>query len=120
MSNKVFDKVREALTGKYTKLVQVKVSRGKTAFPTRSKDKQNLGVRFDYDGEEIAEDGTIYNWFQVQPNAGDDVPAFIKEWRKNNGGTHAVMGRFRVKQGGTQDDVDEAMDKFVEKFKEDN
>lgn len=116
---KVWDKVRSAVMDKATKFLNVKVNRGRTAFPSTSKEKQNLGIRFDFDGEETAEDGSVYNLFQVQPNAGD-VPSAVKKWRDKNGGSHAVMGVVKVKKDGTDEDVKEGVDNFMEKFKEDN
>lgn len=105
--NKVWDKVRSAVMDKATKFLNVKVNRGRTAFPSTSKEKQNLGIRFDFDGEETAEDGSVYNLFQVQPNAGDVPSAFKKmarqEWRitRSYGGSQGEEGRYgRRREGG--------------------
>ena len=113
--NKVFAAVEKALSGASKKFTSVSVNRGKTAFPKASKDLENLGIRFDYDGE-VSENGLTYNKFQVQPNAGK-IPSSVKQWRDSNGGTHAVMGSMRVKKGGTADDVKEGFEKFKEDFK---
>lgn len=91
------------------------MSRGKTAFPKAPKDLENLGIRWDFDGE-VTQNGQVYNKFQVQPNAGK-VPSSIREWRDKNGGTHAVMGSMLVKKGGTVNDVQEGFDKFQKDFK---
>ena len=88
----------------WKKLAKPTVSRGETAFPKSQKDQQRLGVRFDYDGE-VTRNGTQYHKYQVQPNAGK-VPTSIENWKKKNGGTHAVMGSIFVKRDGTQEDVE--------------
>ena len=113
--NKVFGTVEGALTGAAKKFTSVSVSRGKTAYPKTSKDLENLGIRFDFDGE-IDQNGKTYNKFQIQPNDGK-IPSSVKRWRDNNGGTHAVMGSMFVKKGGTADDVKEGFEKFKEEFK---
>lgn len=94
----------------YTKFTQPKVSRGKTAFPSGSQLQKQLGVRYDYDGE-VKKDGVDCHKFQVQPNAGDDIPSSIKKWRQDNGGAHQVMAVVYVKKDGTKNDVEEALDK---------
>ncbi|OAT02968.1 uncharacterized protein BDCG_17862 [Blastomyces dermatitidis ER-3] len=74
----------------------------------------NLGIRWDFDGE-VTINGVVYNKFQVQPNA-RKVPAPVSEWRRKNGGTHAVMGSMFVKKDGSVDDVESAWDGFTEDF----
>lgn len=91
------------------------MERGGTTFPKAQKDLENLGIRWDYDGE-VTESGTVYNKFQVQPNAGK-VPSTISNWRDSNGGTHAVMGTMFVKKDGTKESVKEGFSKFKEEFK---
>jgi hypothetical protein len=113
--NKIFDKARSAAAKAAKKFTSVSVNRGKTAYPKAPKDLENLGIRWDFDGE-VEEEGTVYNKFQIQPNAGK-VPSTIREWREKNGGTHAVMGVMYVKKGGSSEDVTEAWDNFEEKFK---
>lgn len=93
----------------YLKFTQPKVSRGKTAFPTGSQQQRQLGVRYDYDGE-VNKDGVDCHKFNIQPNAGDDIPSTIKKWRQDNGGTHAIMARLYVKKDGTKDDVEKSLD----------
>ncbi|OBT53176.1 hypothetical protein VE04_06179 [Pseudogymnoascus sp. 24MN13] len=113
--NKVFDKARIAASKVAQKFANVSVNRGKTTYPKAPKDLENLGIRWDYDGE-VEENGTVYNKFQVQPNAGK-VPSTIRDWRDKNGGTHAVMGVMYVKKGGSLEDVVVGWDKFEEEFK---
>jgi hypothetical protein len=114
--NKVLNKIEQSLVGSaVSKLTNVSVSRGKTAWPKAEKDLMNLGIRFDYDGE-VTQNGIVYNKFQVQPNAGK-VPSSVQQWRDNNGGTHAVMGSMLVKKGGTKDDVEDAFAQFEDAFK---
>lgn len=112
--NKVWSKAQKALSNAAKKFTNVSVNRGKTAYPKSPKDLENLGVRWDFDGEVIQE-GVVYNKFQVQPNAGD-VPSSIRAWRDKNGGTHAVMGNMYVKKNGSVEDVTDAFDKFTEEF----
>ncbi|OJD22271.1 hypothetical protein ACJ73_06380 [Blastomyces percursus] len=113
--NKIFSKSKDMVQQAAKKFTNVSVSRGKTAFPKAPKDRENIGMRWDFDGE-VTQNGTIYNMFQVQPNAGK-VPSSIRDWRDKNGGTHAVMGNMLVKKDGTAGDVQEGFDKFVEEFK---
>ncbi|KAF8270740.1 hypothetical protein EI94DRAFT_1570454 [Lactarius quietus] len=80
---------------------------GKTVFPKKPSDQEQLGVRWDYDGE-ITSEGTIYHKFQLQANAGK-VPSTIKQWRDANGGTHAVMADVLGKKDGTKEDVEEGL-----------
>jgi hypothetical protein len=56
------------------------------------------GVRWDYDGEITKDDGNLYHKFQLQPNAGK-IPSSVKQWRENNGGTHAVMAVMYIPMG---------------------
>jgi hypothetical protein len=113
--NKIFDNARSAAAKAAKKFTNVSVNRGKTTYPKKPKDLENLGIRWDYDGE-VEDNGILYNKFQVQPNAGK-VPSTIREWREKNGGTHAVMGVMYVKKGGSSEDVTEGWDKFEEEFK---
>ena len=82
------------------------------------KDLENLGIRWDFDGE-VEASGIVYNKFQVQPNAGK-VPSTIREWREKNGGTHAIMGVMYVKKGGSAQDVADGWDNFQSEFKGSN
>jgi hypothetical protein len=116
--NKILDKARSAATNAAKKLTNVSVGRGKTAYPKTPKDLENLGIRWDYDGE-VEYDGTLYNKFQIQPNAGK-IDSTIRQWREKNGGTHAVMGVMYVKKGGSVDDVAVGWDNFVKEFKGSN
>jgi hypothetical protein len=113
--NKIFGKARSEAAQAAKKFANVSVNRGKTVYPKAPKDLENLGIRWDYDGE-VEHDGTIYNKFQIQPNAGK-VPSTIREWREKNGGTHAVMGVMYVKKGGSVDDVAAGWDAFEREFK---
>ena len=92
----------------WKKLARPTVGRGSTAYPKDPAEQQRLGVRYDYDGE-ITRDGTVYHKFQMQPNAGNDIPSTIKKWRDANGGTHAVMTKVFVKKDGTKEDVESAL-----------
>lgn len=87
--------------------------RGKTVFPKKDSEQEQLGVRWDYDGEITSEEGTIYHKFQLQPNAGN-VPSTIKRWREANGGTHAVMADVLVKKDGTKKDVEEGLETAID------
>ncbi|KAH8157474.1 hypothetical protein CIB48_g10771 [Xylaria polymorpha] len=113
--NKILDKARSAATNAAKKLTNVSVSRGQTAYPKKQKDLENLGIRWDYDGE-IEQDGTLYNKFQIQPNAGK-VDSTIRHWREKHGGTHAVMGVMYVKKDGSVEDVAVGWDNFAKEFK---
>jgi hypothetical protein len=113
--NKIFGKARSEAAQAAKKFANVSVNRGKTVYPKAPKDLENLGIRWDYDGE-VEHNGTIYNKFQIQPNAGK-VPSTIREWREKNGGTHAVMGVMYVKKGGSVDDVAAGWDAFEREFK---
>jgi hypothetical protein len=113
--NKVFSKAEKMISEAAKKFTSVSVNRGKTAFPKAPKDLENLGIRWDFDGE-VEKEGTVYNKFQVQPNAGK-IPSTVREWRDKNGGTHAVLGTMLVKKGGSKDDVEDAFSKFQEEFK---
>lgn len=97
----------------WKKLANPTVSRGKTAWPKLPAEQARYGIRYDYDGE-IEIDGVKYNKFQMQPNAGDDVPSTIKNWRNKMGGTHAVMAALLVPKDGDKDAVKEALEKANE------
>jgi hypothetical protein len=74
-----------------------------------SKEQEKFGIRFDYDGT-ITQDGVSYHKFQVQPNAGK-VPTSISNWMKRNGNsTHAVMADVLIKDGATENEVEEAVE----------
>ncbi|GAM88999.1 hypothetical protein ANO11243_070330 [Dothideomycetidae sp. 11243] len=113
--NKIWAKASEMATSAAKKFTDVSVPRGKTAFPKTSKDLENLGLRWDFDGE-VVRDGKSYNKFQVQTNSGK-IPSTLKDWQRENGGTHAVMGTMYVKKEGDKDDVKEGFDEFVKSFK---
>ena len=113
--NKVFGKARLEAAKAAKKFTKVSVKRGKTVYPKAPKDLENLGIRWDYDGE-VEDNGTLYNKFQIQPNAGK-VPSTIREWRDKNGGTHAVLGVMYVKKGGSVEDVAAGWDNFEREFK---
>jgi hypothetical protein len=49
--NKVFSKADGMLAEAAKKFTSVSVNRGKTAFPKAPKDLENLGIRWDFDGE---------------------------------------------------------------------
>jgi hypothetical protein len=97
--NKAFkDVTKKAVEGNaYTKFTQPKVARGKTAFPSAPQLQKQLGVRYDYDGE-VEKDGVKCHKYQLQPNAGSEIPSSIQRWREKNGGTHAVMASVYVKK----------------------
>ncbi|KAG8980955.1 hypothetical protein FRB93_008836 [Tulasnella sp. JGI-2019a] len=92
----------------WQKFTNLTAGQGKTVFPKKPSDQEQLGVRWDYDGE-ITSEGTIYHKFQLQANAGN-VPSTIKQWRGANGGTHAVMADVLVKKDGTKEDVEEGLE----------
>jgi len=46
----------------------------------------------------------------MQPNAGNDIPSTIKNWRDANGGTHAGMANVLAKKDGTKEDVEAALE----------
>ncbi|KAL8880660.1 MAG: hypothetical protein Q9192_007970 [Flavoplaca navasiana] len=112
-----YAKNQNVSSGGWTKLTNVKVSQGRTAWPSSARVQQNVGVRFDYKGEETVKEAdnttTTYNTFNVQPNGGK-TPTPITNWRNDHGGTHAVMAIARVKKGGTQDDVTAAFDEIAD------
>lgn len=47
-------------------------------------DQTRLGVRFDYDGVIII-NGIEYNKYQMQPNAGNDIPVASRIGGRNTG-----------------------------------
>ena len=93
----------------WKKFASPTAKRGQTAYPKDPIQQQNLGVRYDYDGEVTVAD-IVYHKFQMQPNAGA-VPSSIKRWREKNGGTHAVMADVLIKKDGTREDVEEGLEK---------
>lgn len=113
--NKVLSTVGDAAAGAAKKFTNVSVGRGKTAFPKAPKQLENLGLRFDFDGE-VQRNGITYNKFQVQPNAGK-VNSTIRAWKEKNGGSHAVMGVMYVKKDGDVNDVKEGFQAFENEFK---
>ncbi len=109
MKKSISSAVNKAVEGNvWKKFTEVSVGRGKTVYPKSSADQERVGVRWDFDGE-VTKADVVYNKFQMQPNAGK-VPSSIKQWRDQNGGTHAVMADVLVKKGGTQDDVKTALE----------
>ena len=114
--DKVFAKAQNAIRQAAKKFTSVSVSRGKTVFPKAPKDLENIGIRFDFDGE-VDIDGETHNKLQVQPNAGK-VPTWVRNWRDKNGGTHAVMGTMYVKKNGSVEDVENAFEEFAQNFKD--
>ncbi|KAF8988674.1 hypothetical protein BDQ17DRAFT_1257543 [Cyathus striatus] len=100
----------------WKKLTSPAVERGGTALPLTEKDKQNIGIRFDYDGEITGEDGITYHKFEVQPNAGKVDPA-IKKFR-NKYGTHAVIANAYVKKDGRKEDVEDALQVVLDAVKD--
>ncbi|KAF7197359.1 hypothetical protein HII31_01169 [Pseudocercospora fuligena] len=108
---KAFSKVsKKAVEGNnWAKFTAPTVSRGKTAFPSGTQAQSQLGVRYDYDGV-VTKDGVECHKYNVQPNAGNDIPSEFKRWREANGGTHAVMGSVFVKKDGTKADVEKALE----------
>ncbi|EME44741.1 hypothetical protein DOTSEDRAFT_152750 [Dothistroma septosporum NZE10] len=89
----------------YTKFTTPRVSRGKTAFPSGSLAQSQLGIRYDYDGI-VTRDGIECHKYNVQPNAGNNIPSSIKRWREANGGMSTVY----VKKDGTKQDVENALE----------
>lgn len=87
---------------------------GKTQWPKSQSDLENQGVRFDYDGT-IDDNGQVYHKYQVQPNAGK-IPSSWREWRDKNGGTHAVIGSVKIKEGATKDEVESSLKSLEEKL----
>lgn len=48
--------------------------------------------------------------YNLQPNAGNEMPSSIKRWREKNGGTHAVMASVHVRKDGSKEDVEQALE----------
>ncbi|PGH34812.1 hypothetical protein GX50_02373 [[Emmonsia] crescens] len=111
---KIFRTAKGMISAASKKFTSVTAIRGGTAYPKKPSELLNLGIRWDFDGE-VTINGVVYNKFQVQPNAGK-VPPSVSEWRRKNGGTHAVMGSMFVKKGGSADDVKSAWDEFTDGF----
>lgn len=108
-------------TGKFMlenseKLLQVTITRDATVIPHDAKRQERYDLRLDFDDTVTAEDGTIYNKFQVQPNT-EDIPYPIKNWRQAHGGTHRKLGDLYVKERGSQEDVNEGFEQFREAFR---
>jgi hypothetical protein len=87
----------------------MKLTPGTTIVPKGDKNQRQTGLRLDYERTE-KKNGVEYNKFQLQPNAGNDIPAEVKRLREKVGGTHAVLGIAMVKVDGDKDDVEKAMD----------
>jgi len=66
----------------WKKLAGPTVGQGLTAYPKDLAEQKRLCVRYDYDGEITGEDGNVYHKFQMQPNAGNDIPSTIKRMWK--------------------------------------
>ncbi|KZT05315.1 uncharacterized protein LAESUDRAFT_760480 [Laetiporus sulphureus 93-53] len=98
----------------WKKFTNLTVGWGKTVFPQYGPEQEQLSVRWDYDGETVDSDDTVYHKFQLQPNTGK-VPTTIKRWREANGGTHTVMADVYVKKDGTKEDVEESLKAAIEK-----
>jgi len=49
----------------------------------------------------------------MQANAGK-VPTSIENWKKKNGGTHAVMANVLIKKDGTKEDVDVGLQEWID------
>jgi len=113
--DKLFSKAEKAVSQSAKKFTNCSVGRGLTAYPKTSKELENLGLRWDFDGE-VQLDGKTFNKFQIQPNAGK-VPSSIRQWREANGGTHAVMGSMYVEKGGPAESATDGFKKFREEFK---
>lgn len=52
----------------------------------------------------------------MQANSGK-VPAAIGKWKKDHGGTHAVMATAYVKKDGDKNDVNEGLTEGVDNIK---
>jgi hypothetical protein len=98
----------------WKKFANPTVNRGKTVFPKLPKDQENLGWRWDYDGE-LTKDGVVYHKFNCQPNAGK-IPTSIKQWREKNGGTHAVIGSVLVKKDATLEEAKASLEDFLDEI----
>ena len=87
----------------WEKLANPTVSRGKTAFPKSQKEQERLGIRLYYDGgvTQMVSNTTNIRFSQMPKRP---LPQ-IEQWKKKNGGTHAVMGSIYVKDG-TEEEVD--------------
>lgn len=102
------DVTKKAVEGNtYAKFTRPKMSRGKTAFPSDPQLQKQLGVRSDYDGE-VTKGGVECHKYNVQPNAGSEIPSSIKRWREKNGGTQAIMASVYVRKDGSKVDVEKA------------
>lgn len=112
MSKRAWKSVVDAVAGRepnaWKKLGKPTVDRGKTQWPKGTSELERQGVRFDYDGEVVQGDQKYHKW-QVQPNAGK-IPSSWENWRDKNGGTHAVIATFKVKDNATKDEVKQALD----------
>jgi hypothetical protein len=50
----------------------------------------------------------VYHKFEMQLDAGSNIPSTIKNWRDANGGTRAVMANVLGKKDSTKEDVKDA------------
>jgi hypothetical protein len=85
---------------------------GRTIIPSGDRNQEKVGLRLDSDGT-ITKAGVEYNKFQLQANAGKNVPPEVKRLRElagKEGGTHAVLGTALVKVDGDKDDVEKALE----------
>ncbi|KAF2114560.1 hypothetical protein BDV96DRAFT_577057 [Lophiotrema nucula] len=111
--SKTLGAAKNEVLRKWTKLARPTVTRGATAWPKTSTEQEKFGIRLDYDGT-VTQNGVSYHKFQVQPNAGK-IPTSISTWMKKNGSsTHAVMADVLVKDGATENEVEEAVENAFE------
>ncbi|KAB8356451.1 hypothetical protein FH972_024034 [Carpinus fangiana] len=92
----------------WKKLIRPTVPVHGTAWPKTQPELQKYGIRFDYAGK-FEKLNKTYHRFQAQVNAGK-IPASWEDWRKRNGGTHAIVATIEVPEDGTADDVQEALE----------
>ncbi|KAK8229523.1 hypothetical protein HDK77DRAFT_500897 [Phyllosticta capitalensis] len=105
-------------TNDWKKFVNPTVVRGGTIWPKSEKEQEEVGIRFDYDGEVETDEGTRIK-IQIQPNRGN-IPTKISNWMKRNGATtHAVMATIYVLKNGNMEDLRKAMEEGFAKIVED-
>jgi hypothetical protein len=106
--SKSLEILKRAALASFEKLTKPTVNQGKTAIPRAPNDQERIGLRLDYAGE-VIRNGVTEHTFQLQANAGK-VPTSVENWKRKNGGTHAVMATIHVKKDGTKDDVAAGLD----------
>ena len=106
--SKPLEALKRAALASSKRLTKPTVNQGKTAVPRAPRYQQHIGLRLDYAGE-VIRNGVVEHKYQLQANSGK-VHTSIENWKRRNGGTHAVISTIYVKKNGRKDDVADGLD----------